>query len=1820
MFIVRNRKRWFSFVMIFAMLLSVLPPLTANAAASRITITSLYKTTNSSTGLPANDSSVTRYTINPISISASIENITDAQVPTIYYEITNMNTGSKIAEKNNKPVHSPGGFDITFNNVFLTEGLNKITIKMGESNVVESAPGWAYYTATTNISNLKINGDTFNENEIYPKDPQQSTTINLSGTAANASEVQAYLLGDATAKTAFLNNGEFFLVGDDINKTNSIANLQLKPGDNPITLIATNNMRNYSVEKNLIYDNGKPFAFNATIEETGAPATKEKLATTPTVTSPNVTISALLKDNLTQIGNLEYRYVDIQIAGKKYGPYDLSGATAAVRAMDMSPKTINEGYSKTLLSIIGTELGGGITMDIEDKSGASVYTGPDALTAYKTAADKTVQLYELPAGLTHANAPYKVTVKDSSSKILNQFSLQVINASVANTVDTAATEATLTGAGFKQGYSPADTAGAGVVFTTPAGLNAANLRVDVTDLAGNAPLGTANGSTVNGSTIEFPFPSGLAEGQYKIRITYNGNQLTERYFEIAAPDSPLPDATPYGAPLALTDVSGGSVVNPTYLVVKGTNFGNDIGKIDAAPTSPGRARLINTSDSTIIDLIPYDVNDSQVVFKLADQSSLADGATYDIAFTIDGHALTVDDAIFSDVKTVGATYDGAYVASVSPEQVTLSDIQNSAAVLTMVGDHFDMSNMLVQVMLQDGTPEGNATVTSVSPDQKQALVSLPANLAAGNHLIRVSQVTGSTTNFLGQFPLAVANPVMSALSPTVKSITATSPTSMTITGANLGRQTSSLKLRFISDSNPSAPATDQTATSVHGGTQAVFALPSLPEGTYTVTLLYNDVSTGSTLKYTVSSPPASLQENATWSKANQYKVFQFQTDLTIPSDRYQLVEFRFYNFVTDNVPPTTFSFNYVDPSLPYIDHLTRRTNPTDPDGVLITESGISELNELPSTFYVYTDTKTKKINIYTGDYDLNSTPNQTLYSTSAASVTINGVSYYKHTFTLDGLQNGETKLTIIPSSDPNTGSPAKSGENPSGKKTYLFNITSTPYIIVNNIYNGMVVKDPNSDITCTIGGVPTPRCISGRLINISQDDYDNVEVLINGQQTNLQTSAPSDFDSSIPGKFNLQLGPTRIDFDAGDGKNTVEFRLYKTVNGVKQFVSKTTYEIFIFSQEAADFLSIRPIETSDVPKFTQVGTEDQYTYVTTETAVSFSGQFTNANEIQLMVHYRDENGNPVPKYDRRYNNFGSQDPVNGNPGFFSTVNSPVGQFRTNVIPINLKGDTIFDFTVTNASKVTKTRTITIRREPEAYKVIYPTLVRVGKEDIGYINSNYIEIEMVAENADSIIIGKDAAVKREVLASNGLKENHFFYEAHDLKSGKNTVKFTVVTGNVETKGTFYLYNADQAVEGAQYKTPLKNKMKVFGGLVELDFPRNTALMRNEEGTINPYLTEDRKVLVGIANPDDGRVDKYKHPASYDGQINNPNPLISSGARLLLTEPTGRFSPASPLIWTDAGTIDKNEGDLTKAYNGSGRLPYDASTFYTRSGNDLVVPTERGTITLKYDPIIRDDSWKYLTVFHFDISEDSTGIVRPSWRNLGGVVDVKKQTITVPLDTFGYYQVMRMDQSFDDVIGHPWARNDLDTLYSKGIMLPKAPPNAFLPNDPISRGEFATLLVKAFDIPLHYSDSPTFIDVLRYNPLTNGLYDYKYIETAASAGIIRGFGGGRFMPDNSITREDAAVMIAKANNLKLSTNSEKTLQALQKMFTDAGDINLYAQPAIEAIAKKKLISGKENVLQQGQKQATFRFDPKENLSRAEAAVIAINVLRDQKKIPK
>ena len=168
-------------------------------------------------------------------------------------------------------------------------------------------------------------------------------------------------------------------------------------------------------------------------------------------------------------------------------------------------------------------------------------------------------------------------------------------------------------------------------------------------------------------------------------------------------------------------------------------------------------------------------------------------------------------------------------------------------------------------------------------------------------------------------------------------------------------------------------------------------------------------------------------------------------------------------------------------------------------------------------------------------------------------------------------------------------------------------------------------------------------------------------------------------------------------------------------------------------------------------------------------------------------------------------------------------------------------------------------------------------------------------------------------------------------------------------------------------------------------------------------------------------------------------------------------------------------------------------------------------------------------------------------------------------------------------FSDIFAH-WAKDYITKCYEKGLVN-GFDDNSFKPDKKITRAELTTLIVKL--LSLSTDAECDFSDVGK-----NAWY-YQSIAQAYSAGIINGY-DGVFKPEENITRQDMAVIIARSlayKGIKLSGES---------VFDDSAFISDYARESVSALAKSGIITGDNN-----------KFRPLDSLTRAEAATIIYRV---------
>ncbi|WP_336776630.1 S-layer homology domain-containing protein [Paenibacillus sp. MMO-58] len=545
---------------------------------------------------------------------------------------------------------------------------------------------------------------------------------------------------------------------------------------------------------------------------------------------------------------------------------------------------------------------------------------------------------------------------------------------------------------------------------------------------------------------------------------------------------------------------------------------------------------------------------------------------------------------------------------------------------------------------------------------------------------------------------------------------------------------------------------------------------------------------------------------------------------------------------------------------------------------------------------------------------------------------------------------------------------------------------------------------------------------------------------------------------------------------------------------------------------------------------------------------------------------------------------------------------------------------VFTFTVFNSGEAGPRATYRLEVDPVA--IPYTVLAPVTEER--NLNSNFVDVIIASPGADSMTINKLAAKKVTYLDYSQDPVTPVPIAAYKvrvtgLKANKETAIPIVITRGKDKITDSLTVNYEPAnIPGAQYTETMANSHKVFDGSLALTFPKNTKLVRpsyNSTSNNSSQIYSGNQLLFGIANPTDGVINRYEfrsQPADYWSEN-------AVGSYYLSEFFSDRFIKVSSLFWIDGGLADD---DATKAYDPvtSGQDPYPyamvqgdpTQQFFKRfSSGREVVPSLSGTLTLSYDPNISQGAGTVVTVFRYDPYENV-------WENMGGTVDEKKHTIKVPFQKFGYYVVGKLTYGFNDINDHSYARNAMEAIFAKGVMNAEDPTGIFGADQYVSRGEFARMIVKALSIPLNYEGPKHFIDV-PIDPILNidALYDYRYIETAARAGIVRGTQPVTFEPDTKLTRQDASVILAKALNLKLETNAAKAKAALDKAFKDSANADYYAVPSILAIQKKGFIQG--SMIDPKDKKAGYVFEPRSRLLRSDASILIAKVMASNKTLP-
>lgn len=279
----------------------------------------------------------------------------------------------------------------------------------------------------------------------------------------------------------------------------------------------------------------------------------------------------------------------------------------------------------------------------------------------------------------------------------------------------------------------------------------------------------------------------------------------------------------------------------------------------------------------------------------------------------------------------------------------------------------------------------------------------------------------------------------------------------------------------------------------------------------------------------------------------------------------------------------------------------------------------------------------------------------------------------------------------------------------------------------------------------------------------------------------------------------------------------------------------------------------------------------------------------------------------------------------------------------------------------------------------------------------------------------------------------------------------------------------------------------------------------------------------------------------------------------------------WNSASASNFTDDGVLVSFTFDvLDNAKSGKAyiKLSYNADDVFDVDLNNVSVNVKNGEI----DVMKKDDT------------ENLTS-------NSGGGISLKP---TKPSGTSESIETVGNERKetektleFKDIAESDWYYEAVKFAYENHITSGVSK-TEFSPDSYVTRGQFITMLCRAYKIPEMTGDN--------FSDCGNTWYT-GYLAAAKQNGISNGVGDNRFAPEKEITREEMVTLIYNYLRGIVSIDGEYA----ESGFSDNNSISDWAKSAVAFADANGYVSGKNDNI----------FDPKGNATRAELAQIFFNI---------
>lgn len=177
------------------------------------------------------------------------------------------------------------------------------------------------------------------------------------------------------------------------------------------------------------------------------------------------------------------------------------------------------------------------------------------------------------------------------------------------------------------------------------------------------------------------------------------------------------------------------------------------------------------------------------------------------------------------------------------------------------------------------------------------------------------------------------------------------------------------------------------------------------------------------------------------------------------------------------------------------------------------------------------------------------------------------------------------------------------------------------------------------------------------------------------------------------------------------------------------------------------------------------------------------------------------------------------------------------------------------------------------------------------------------------------------------------------------------------------------------------------------------------------------------------------------------------------------------------------------------------------------------------------------------------------------------------------------------TFSDIAGHK-NQQAIEKLVGMGVINGMGD-GTFAPNKTMTRAQFCTIVVKALGIkPL---ESRVFSDV------PSGQWYSGYVGAANANGIVNGVGNGKFDPNGTITRQEAASMVVRAAKVLGQNTAAANADSTLSRFSDSAKVASYAKEPLAYCYDSGILSAEKTI------------QPTKAILRCEIAQMVYNLLK-------